>query len=65
MTEETIGGTGAAQQVHPELYALTKRIAELYKLKNGKTALYWSLVATINSHTQPESYKKLGKIKRK
>ncbi len=58
---ETIGGAGCATHVHSELHALTKRIDELYKLKNGRTALYWALVATINSHVQIETYRKLGK----
>ena len=62
MTKKKIGGLSPiAAEIHPELVHLTDKISRLYKLNNGKTALYWHLVAVINDHARTESFKKLNK----
>ena len=59
--QKQIGLTPIAADVHSELIHLTDKISRLYKLNNGKTALYWHLVTIINQHVQTESFKKLNK----
>lgn len=60
--QKKIGGfTPIAAEVHLELLHLTDKISRLYKLKNGKTALYWHLATILNQHVQTESFKKLDK----
>lgn len=60
--QRKIGGLSPiAADVHLELIHLTDKLARLYKLNNGKTALYWHLVTIINSHVQTESFKKMDK----
>ncbi|MEE9572677.1 MAG: hypothetical protein V3W20_06515 [Candidatus Neomarinimicrobiota bacterium] len=62
MTKKKIGGlTPVAAEVHPELKHLTDKIARQYMLTNGKSALYWNLVAVINKHIRQESFKRLNK----
>ena len=62
MTKKKIGGLSQVSAgIHPELVHLTDRISRMYKLRNGKTALYWHLVAVIDDHVQRESFKKLDK----
>lgn len=50
-----------ATEIHPELYYLIDRISRLYKLHNGKTALYWHLIVIINDHIQKDNITRLGK----
>ncbi len=60
--QKKIGGLSpVAAEIHPELIHLTDKISRLYKLNNGKTALYWHLVMIINQHVQTESFNKLDK----
>ncbi len=50
-----------AAEVQPELLHLADKISRIYKLKNGKTALYWHLVAVINDHILRDNIKRLNK----
>lgn len=50
-----------AASIHPELIQLTDKISRQHKLKNGKTSLYWHLVAVVDQHIRQESFKKLSK----
>lgn len=55
------GSRQITAEIHPELYYLVDRISRLYKLHNGKTALYWHLVTVINEHLQKDNIQRLQK----
>lgn len=59
--KKKIKGISLIAELQPELLHLTDKIARNYTLTNGKTALYWHIVATINDHIRNDNIKKLDK----